>query len=176
VIIIKNSSKIQRLQNPRLYRAYSRFKETVESTNRNEKYLFHGTSEENIESICKYGFKRDLCGKNGLGYLFEYFDLKFNLKFKNKKGVALGHGVYFALYSRYSDKFNEVLPSSPGDMHINKKRMFRVRVVLGESCLGDPTYKQPPNGYHSCTDATKTLYACYNDSQFYPEYILTYFT
>jgi len=168
------------LQNTRLYRAFTRFKETVESTKRNEKYLFHGTSEENIESICKFGFKRDLCGKNGLSafFLFElYFDLEFYLKFKNKKnkGVALGQGVYFALYSRYSDKFNEVLPSSPGDMHINKKRMFRVRVVLGESCLGDPTYKQPPNGYHSCTDATKTLYACYNDSQFYPEYILTYF-
>ena len=87
----------------------------------------------------------------------------------------LGHGVYFAVNSGYSDKFNESIPSNRSDESINKKKMFRARVILGESCLGNSTYKQAPNGFQSCTDQSRSLYACFDNSQFYPEYIITYF-
>ena len=34
--------------------------------NENEKILFHGTDENNINLICQNGFNRSYCGKNGL--------------------------------------------------------------------------------------------------------------
>ena len=33
--------------------------------NGNEMILFHGTIEESVESIYKFGFNRSFCGKNG---------------------------------------------------------------------------------------------------------------
>ena len=137
------------------------FKEKTASQrgrNCNEKFLFHGTSEENIDSICKYGLKSGLCGKNG---------------------VALGHGVYFAINSWYSHKYtNEAATGATSTPTLNKakKKMFKVRVVVGKSCLGDPSYKQPPDGFDSTTDASQILICCFDDAQFYPEYVITYST
>ena len=34
--------------------------------NENEKILYHGTNEDNIEIICKNGFNRSYCGTNGI--------------------------------------------------------------------------------------------------------------
>lgn len=31
----------------------------------NERHLWHGTSEDSIDSINMYGFNRSFCGKNG---------------------------------------------------------------------------------------------------------------
>ena len=59
-------SKIQRVQNPCLYRAYMVKKDQMEQKKgSNERILFHGTAEGSCASINKYGFNRSYCGKNG---------------------------------------------------------------------------------------------------------------
>ncbi len=88
------------------------------------------------------------------------------------KGTAYGQGVYFAVNSQYSDGYAK---STLGDLKI----MFRVRILAGESTVGNSSMKEPPkkaNGepYDSTTDSRKTIYVCYHDNQCYPEYIINY--
>ena len=59
------------------------------------------------------------------------------------------------------------------------KKMFRVRILAGESTIGDVLMKVPPNQrngepYDTTTSDNKTIYVCYHDNQCYPEYIITY--
>ena len=61
-----NITKIERVQNPGLYRAYMVKKDQMEQKNSaNEKFLFHGTAQGSCSSINKFGFNRSYCGKNG---------------------------------------------------------------------------------------------------------------
>ena len=113
--------------------------------------LFHGTSEESIKQIARFGFNRSLCGKNGTAY---------------------GQGVYFAVNSSYSDGY-------AGRTQGNFKIMFRVRVLVGDSCVGNSQMKEPPKKntgepFDSTTDGSKQIFVCYHDNQCYPEYIITY--
>ena len=88
------------------------------------------------------------------------------------KGIAYGQGVYFALNSQYSDGYAGITTSG-------QKIMFRVRILAGESIVGNSSMREPPkktNGepYDSTTDSAKTIYVCYHDNQCFPEYIITY--
>ena len=59
-------TKIERVQNPGLYKAYVVKKEQMEQKNGgNEKLLFHGTAQGSCSSISTFGFNRSFCGKNG---------------------------------------------------------------------------------------------------------------
>ena len=118
----------------------------------NEKNLFHGTSASCIEKICKAGFNRSYCGANG---------------------VALGHGVYFAVQSSASDTFSSKSPSPAG------KQMLRAKVLVGSTIAGNSSMKVPPvkpNGdhYDSTSDGRDTVFVCYHDNQCLPEYLITY--
>ena len=61
--------KIQRIQNPRLYRIYQQAKEEMEQANPqhhpNEKQLFHGTDIDSAVKINTNGFNRSYAGKHG---------------------------------------------------------------------------------------------------------------
>ena len=59
-------TKIERVQNPGLYKAYVVKKDQMEQKNgANEKLLFHGTAQESCSSISTFGFNRSYCWKNG---------------------------------------------------------------------------------------------------------------
>ena len=59
-------TKVERVQNPGLYKAYVVKKEQMEQKNgANEKLLFHGTAQGSCSSISTFGFNRSYCGKNG---------------------------------------------------------------------------------------------------------------
>ena len=59
-------TKIERVQNPGLYKAYVVKKDQMEQKNgANEKLLFHGTAQGSCSSISTFGFNRSYCGKNG---------------------------------------------------------------------------------------------------------------
>ena len=59
-------TKIERVQNPGLYKVYVVKKDQMEQKNgANEKLLFHGTAQESCSSISTFGFNRSYCGKNG---------------------------------------------------------------------------------------------------------------
>lgn len=57
-------TKIERIQNPSLYRAYVLKKQTI-SGPLNEMRLFHGTDEKNVIKINANSFSRSFAGENG---------------------------------------------------------------------------------------------------------------
>ena len=67
--------KIERVQNPQLYKSYLAKKESMEKTvgqaNINELELFHGTDLNSVAEINETGFNRSFAGVNGkvLGHL-----------------------------------------------------------------------------------------------------------
>ena len=72
-------TKIQRVQNPALYRVYMVRKDQMEQKKgSNEKTLFHGTAEGSCASINKTGFNRSYCGKNGM-FQLEVHEICANL-------------------------------------------------------------------------------------------------
>ena len=141
--------------------------------NENEKILFHGTDENNINLICQNGFNRSYCGKNG--FLIHNLFLKTLAKFSNfyTKGVAYGQGVYFALNSAYSNGYVRNSTSL-------KKKMFRCKVLVGSCAIGNSAMKVPPNNisngqqYDSTGDQGGSVFVCYHDNQCYPEYLISY--
>ena len=62
-----NIQKIERIQNPYLYRQYMVRKQKVDKDNggNNELHLFHGTDAKNIRAINTQGFNRSFCGAHG---------------------------------------------------------------------------------------------------------------
>ena len=59
-------TKIERVQNPGLYRAYMVRKDQMDQkSGGNEKFLFHGTAQGSCSRINKFGFNRSYCWKNG---------------------------------------------------------------------------------------------------------------
>ena len=129
--------KVERIQNKILYRQYLTHKHNLidKRVPLNESSLYHGTGDDAVNKICKTGFNRSLSGVNGTAY---------------------GQGVYFAKYSQHSDIFATRaqltrLHNQP-QHHVNDtaqptgltKQIFRAKVLLGESCLGDAKMKVPP--------------------------------
>jgi len=72
---IKTILKIERVQNPVLYRTYAILKQKMdERKGSNEQWLFHGTPGTNCQLINHKGFNRTFHGKNGkvIGYVFNF--------------------------------------------------------------------------------------------------------
>ena len=59
--------KIERIQNPHLYKQYMVRKQKMDKDNggNNELHLFHGTDAKNIRAINTQGFNRSFCGAHG---------------------------------------------------------------------------------------------------------------
>jgi hypothetical protein len=60
--------KIERIQNPHLYQQYMVRKRKMDKDNRgmnNERQLFHGTAEKNLNEINTTGYNRSFSGING---------------------------------------------------------------------------------------------------------------
>ena len=59
--------KIERIQNPHLYKQYMVRKQKMDKDNggNNERLLFHGTDAKNIRVINTQGFNRSFCGAHG---------------------------------------------------------------------------------------------------------------
>ena len=123
----------------------------------NEKRLFHGTSPETVEAICKQNFDWRLHGKNATVY---------------------GEGSYFALNASYSDAYAKE--------DVNSCRfMFVAKVLVGYYTKGHSSYRRPPQKdpsnpasdlYDSCVDdkSNPTIFVVFDTDQFYPEYIIKY--
>lgn len=62
--------QIQRIQNKTLWQQYHAKKKQLEDQNpqntQNEKFLWHGTADDAVDSINAHGFNRSYCGKNGV--------------------------------------------------------------------------------------------------------------
>ena len=123
----------------------------------NEKQLFHGTSPECVEAICKQNFDWRMHGKNATAY---------------------GRGSYFALNASYSHSYATRDTDS-------SQFMFLAKVLVGSYTKGESWYKRPPprqpsnsaiDLHDSCVDdmSNPTIFVIFDIDQCYPEYIIKY--
>ncbi|XP_032422912.1 protein mono-ADP-ribosyltransferase PARP14-like isoform X2 [Xiphophorus hellerii] len=150
--------KIERIQNPTLWKSLQIKKHEMELRNNhqnNEKRLFHGTSENTVPIINERGFNRSYAGKNAACY---------------------GNGSYFAVNSSYSAQDTYSRPNAKGE-----KFMYLCKVLTGDYTLGQQTMIAPPTKgslgiYDSVVDNTTTpsMFVVFHDTQAYPEYLITF--
>ncbi|XP_072329277.1 poly(ADP-ribose) polymerase family member 14-related sequence 1 [Scyliorhinus torazame] len=154
--------KIERLQNPFLWKNYMIRKQLLEEKNpagtTNEMILFHGTAQDTLDSISHLGFNRSYAGRNATAY---------------------GNGTYFAVHANYSAGGTYARVDANGFKH-----MYRARVLTGVFCRGaagmvTPPAKNPANPtdlYDSVVDNVQapSMFIIFNDIQAYPEYLITF--
>ncbi|MBN3324633.1 PARPT polymerase, partial [Atractosteus spatula] len=155
--------KILRVQNPFLWEKYKRKKEymsrkmTEVDRVLNERHLFHGTSQDVVEGICKHNFDPRVCGKHA---------------------TMFGQGSYFARKAVYSHNFSK---RSPKGIHC----MFLAKVLTGKFTVGNPSMRRPPplnphdassDLFDSCVDnwVDPQIFVIFNDDQSYPYFIIQY--
>ncbi|XP_059672259.1 zinc finger CCCH-type antiviral protein 1 [Gavia stellata] len=153
-----NVLKIQRIQNPSLWKVFQWQKEQMKRENGgkevNERFLFHGTMSSSVEAICVHNFDWRICGSNGTNY---------------------GKGSYFARDASYSHAYSQSA--------VKTNIMFVARVLVGDSIKGNATYVRPPTKaadglrfYDSCVDdeLNPSIFVVFEKHQIYPEYIIEY--
>lgn len=153
--------KIERIQNPALWRRYQAYKKSMDEKNgnvRNEKHLFHGTEASSLPQLNSNGFNRSYAGKNATAY---------------------GKGTYFAVKASYSACDTYSRPDTNG-----RKYMYYVRVLTGNYTNGNaslivPPSRDPQNAadlYDTVTDNDKnpSIFVVFYDNQTYPEYLITF--
>ncbi|XP_030072766.1 protein mono-ADP-ribosyltransferase TIPARP [Microcaecilia unicolor] len=155
--------KILRVQNLFLWEKYKRKKEFMSKKMTgldkimNERHLFHGTSQDVVDGICKHNFDPRVCGKHATMY---------------------GQGSYFARKASYSHNFSK--QSSKG-VHY----MFLAKVLTGRYTVGNHTMRRPPplnpgimtsDLYDSCVDNyfEPQIFVIFNDDQSYPYFVIQY--
>ena len=122
-----------------------------------EKLLFHGTTSDVIDAICKQNFDHRMQGKNGTVY---------------------GKGSYFAVNASYSNKYS-------GQSGEKTRFMFLASVLTGQYILGGRGLRRPPlkdpgnpasDLYDSCVDKEEDpkIYVIFNDEQCYPLFLIKY--
>uniref|UniRef100_A0A3B3CK10 Poly [ADP-ribose] polymerase n=1 Tax=Oryzias melastigma TaxID=30732 RepID=A0A3B3CK10_ORYME len=156
----RNVIKIERVQNPALWKSLQIKKNELETRNghqNNEKRLFHGTSEDTVKIINERGFNRVYAGKNAACY---------------------GNGTYFAVNASYSASDTYSRPNANGE-----KIMYLCRVLTGDFTPGQQNMIAPPpksSGsiklFDSVVDrmANPSMFVIFHDTQAYPEYLITF--
>lgn len=155
--------KIQRVQNLFLWEKYKRKKEfmarkmTGLDRIMNERHLFHGTTQDVVDGICKHNFDPRVCGKHA---------------------TMFGQGSYFARKASYSHGFSKQSPKGV-------RYMFLAKVLTGRYVVGNHTMRRPPplnpgsmtsDLFDSCVDKffEPQIFVIFNDDQSYPYFIIQY--
>ncbi|XP_010001324.1 PREDICTED: poly [ADP-ribose] polymerase 12-like [Chaetura pelagica] len=151
-----NVLKIQRIQNPSLWKVFQWQKEQMKKQNGGkevtERLLFFGTNIAFIETICIHNFDWRICGSNGANY---------------------GTGSYFARDASYSHVYCQPAGKT--------NTMFVARVLVGEYVKGNAAYVRPPmksgdkhQFYDSCVDNefSPSVFVVFEKNQIYPEYTI----
>ena len=88
-------------------------------------------------------------------------------------GTRFGKGSYFSTSANFAKDYAE------------RKHVFVVRVLVGESTLGDSDYIKPPAknpnnlkgpAFDSCVDSTEnpSMYVVFEQERAYPEYLIKF--
>ncbi|KAI5628569.1 poly [ADP-ribose] polymerase 14 isoform X2 [Silurus asotus] len=154
--------QICRIQSRSQWQRYCVLKQAVDKKypkQKNEHFLYHGTTKEICQKINKNGFNRSFCGRNA---------------------VVHGEGTYFAKEAWYScyDQY-----SNPDETGL--KYIYRARVVTGSLCKSrkgmkepdplDP--KDPRAGLHDCAvDDLQNpfIFVVFCDAGAYPDYLIKF--
>ena len=124
-----------------------------------ERSLFHGTTPDVVEAICKRNFDWRLSGKHA---------------------TRFGEGSYFARDASYSHRYAK--KDADGIHH-----MFLAKVLVGSYIKGQANYRTPPpknpedpgsDLYDSCVNnqSNPSIFVVFDIDQLYPEYIISYST
>ncbi|XP_024860753.1 protein mono-ADP-ribosyltransferase TIPARP [Kryptolebias marmoratus] len=143
--------KYQR-QKAHMQKQHSKSKEPL------EKHLFHGTTKDASESICRNNFDPRVAGLNG---------------------TSLGYGTYFATTARQSNAYTGTW--GLGGVH----HMFLAKVLVGRTCPGKQHYRRPPplNSrtqqhvlYNACVDSKDhpSMFVVFDSCQTYPYFLIKY--
>ncbi|XP_066524125.1 protein mono-ADP-ribosyltransferase PARP11 isoform X2 [Hoplias malabaricus] len=161
-LLNKTIKNIYRIQNIDLWELYCRKRTQLMrikgQSQIEEQMLFHGTSQYNVQSICKYNFDCNLSDQRRSAHIF-------------------GKGTYFAKHATLADTYS--VCASPG---VNKLyTMFLARVTVGKYTMGQedlckPDGNQIENTHDSCVDNVMypRTFVIFNSNQIYPEYVLEY--
>ena len=170
--------KIERIQNPDLFRLYLAKKKAM-GGRENEMRLFHGTDVKNTDAINGNNFNRSLAGSNG---------------------VLFGNGVYFT--NRSSFAFQYCADELGRRLHLSNRyslngncensapsatkwfKMYVVKVLVGEYTKGAREMIQPPKKndlnnptllFDSVVNNVEnpSIFVLFQDHQYYPEYLIT---
>jgi len=143
---------VQRVQNRSLWMWYFLKKKDIAAKNRgghNERYLFHGSRTNAVDTICQQGFDHRVSNLQG----------------------ALGAGIYFATNANTSAGF-------VNHHHAQRRRMICCRVALGSVGQGSVGLRRPParggNGLLFDSVGGNGMFVTFDNMQAYPEYIITY--
>ncbi|XP_077449425.1 protein mono-ADP-ribosyltransferase TIPARP-like [Stigmatopora argus] len=151
---------IQQVQNFVHWDKYQRHKAFMErkyagSDVRVEYHLFHGTTLDAAESICRNNFDPSLAGTNGR---------------------ALGYATYFSSLASLSHAY--AVKTTPDGL----RHMFLAKVLVGRVTKGNPEYHLPPSQdssadfYDACVDCefSPRIFAVFSSWQCYPSYLIRY--
>ncbi|XP_067110656.1 protein mono-ADP-ribosyltransferase PARP11-like [Osmerus mordax] len=172
-LLKRHIQSICRIQNSDLWEFYCRKKIQLAriqgAADVKEKRLFHGTSVDNIHTICTYNFDCRLAGTTAHVY---------------------GKGTYFAKYASYANKYSPwnlkpwtVFGRAPKDFLCERtKVIFLARVIVGKMTTGKQHYSKPDHksatNYHeSCVDDIQNpqIFVIFDSNQIYPEYLIQYY-
>nr|XP_048310122.1 protein mono-ADP-ribosyltransferase PARP14-like [Myodes glareolus] len=153
--------KIERIQNPALWKKYQANKKIMDEKNgheRNEKQLFHGTEASSILHLNSHGFNRSYAGKNATCY---------------------GKGTYFAVDASYSANDTYSRPDANGKKHMYYAQVLTGNYTKGNQSLIVPPPRNPQNPtdlYDTVTDddINPSIFVVFYDNQAYPEYLITF--
>ncbi|RXG72295.1 Poly [ADP-ribose] polymerase 12 [Armadillidium vulgare] len=155
-----NILKIERVQNPYVYRAFQNKVQEMKVTYKNEatidiQQLFHGTGPDIVPKICDENFDWRLHGSS--------------------TGQMYGRGTYFAMHSSYSISYAK--------QDANGHRfMFVAKVAVGTTTQGNSGITRPPinTQYNLPYDSTvdnvgyPAIIVKYDKQEYFPEYIITF--
>ncbi|XP_041369385.1 protein mono-ADP-ribosyltransferase PARP14-like [Gigantopelta aegis] len=152
-----NIIKIERIQNKTLYQQYVAKKKQISKQRSQppERKLWHGTSADAIVSLNTHGFNRSYCGKNATAY---------------------GDGVYFAVDARYSLSNTYSRPDAQGHKHMYYASVLTGDFITGQHGMRVPPAKSITQLYDSVVDNANTpgMFIIFNDTQAYPDYLITF--
>ncbi|AWP12806.1 putative poly [Scophthalmus maximus] len=152
--------KIERIQNPLLWKSLQIKKRDMEQRNghqNNLRRLFHGTCHTTVNMINELGFNRSYAGKNA---------------------AVHGNGTYFAVNANYSASDTYSKPNGNGE-----KFMYLCQVLTGDFTKGQQNMIAPPakgnvsvQKYDSVVDNkdNPSMFIIFHDSQACPEYLITF--
>ncbi|XP_030757005.1 protein mono-ADP-ribosyltransferase PARP11-like [Sitophilus oryzae] len=110
--------------------------------------LYHGTKMKNLSSICRNNFDWRLSG--------------------SETGHRIGHGVNFTSKAKFAVNFCD---------KSFEKVMILAEVLVRREILGNQDLSVPPDGFDTAV-RVKPKHKCYvkfNDSEFYPAYIIYFY-
>jgi tankyrase len=129
--------KVEKIVNEYREEKYRELKEKIRSENdgcARQRFLFHGSSERNIDQIIENGFDIERASPNGM----------------------FGAGIYFARNSSkanlYTGSFEDCDCSIDESCDDCRRYMLECRVLIGKSFYckqANSSLKEPPQGYHS---------------------------